>query len=134
MKRLSKNKQLNDVLQLQQFLLYEVSGGKLGVKLDASSDIPFVERMKFLTIMQNSALIANKVDPRKEQSGLADLRNMLKDDEDSSGAIGENSGSAAHSNRGAKSSPAGSDAAAAIFKAAAESANYDSDGEPGPLQ
>lgn len=82
MKKLSKNKQLNDVLQLQQFLLYEASGGKLGVKSDVSSDIPFVERLKFLTALQNSALIANKVEPLSNKSGLADLRDMLKDDEE----------------------------------------------------
>ena len=139
MKKISKNKQLNDVLQLQQFLLWEASGGKLGSKPDSFSEIPFVERMKFLTIMQNSALIANKIDPKKDTSGLSELRSMMNDPEDVvslEDGKGENSVGDKNPSRANKPTIAnGHGTAASIFAAAAESANYDADGdELPPLQ
>lgn len=84
MKRLSRNKSLNNVLQFGEMLLFEASGGVLGQKVEATSEIPFTERMKLFTALQDSVLLKHKVDPKKDSSGLSDLREMLKDDEEKS--------------------------------------------------
>ena len=127
MRRLSKNKNLNNVLLFQEMLLWETTGGELGQKPKNISDIPYVERLKLLTIMQNSALIANKVDPKTQQSGLSELRDMLRDDGPTE-VIGD--GGTKNPDGRIKSPPNGS--AAAIFAAAAESANYDAEGNELP--
>lgn len=131
MRRLSKNKNLNDVLTLQQLLLWEATNGMLGQKPTQVSEIPYIERMKLLTAMQNSVLIANKVDPKKQTSGLSELRDMMIDkDEESLGDLGGEIGDGSTENKHGRIKPATANGTTAYFEAASAD---DTDGETGPI-
>jgi len=84
MRRLSKNKHLNDTLLFGSMLLFDATGGVLGEPLKGKEasvkvDLPFAEKLKLFAALQDSVLLTHKVDPKKENSGMEDLRDLMND-------------------------------------------------------
>ena len=82
MRRISKDKCLNDTLMFASMLLFEATGGVLGDKVESKTppseeQIPFTEKLRLLTALQDSVLLKHKVDPKKDTSGLSEMRSML---------------------------------------------------------
>lgn len=134
MRKLSKNKLLNDTLHFQQMLLWEVTGGALGQENKSASTVPFVEKLKLLNTMQDSVLLTHKVEPKKQTSGLESLRDMMRDSEDETPSempFAVDKGDEVNGSRETKGGGkrANCSATAPIFEDAAKSASHTGDDE-----